>query len=392
MPSDSSEDRLPAVDASPLPAPFQFPRVPKRLVVKMGTGILRARDGTADRHRMAGVAQVAARLMTSGIEVILVSSGAVGMGMGRLGRERRPTELDKLQACAAVGQPILMQAWREAFATHKLDTAQILLTHEDVRSQHRHLAAIHTLERLLRWGIVPIVNENDTVSTAEIQFGDNDSLSACVASLLDADILAILSTIPGLLDLGKGACLIPRVESLTPEIEALAQGTNNPAAVGGMISKLRASAIATRSGCTVFIGSGQDPAILEDVVRGQARGTYFSPAPEPLKQSKRRIAFFEKPAGVLLVDAGAEAALRAGGRSLLAKGVLGLRGQFSSGAVVELCGPANIPFARGMVSFSSDEIARIAGASTSDIQALFPGRRHYELIHCDALALLQPNS
>ncbi|HYD84468.1 MAG TPA: glutamate 5-kinase, partial [Opitutus sp.] len=227
--------------------------LPKRIVIKLGTGVLTTGIGQLDTARIAAVCAEIAALRARGTEVILVSSGAVGLGMGALQLEKRPKDVSKKQACAAVGQSLLMQHWQSGFAPHDLTVAQVLLTHEDLRGRARFLGVKATLRQLVDYNTIPVINENDTVSAAEIKFGDNDTLSAMVASLVEARYLIILSTAPGLVDLRGTKQIVPVVERITPEIEAMAGGTTSETAVGGMISKISAAKLATRSGCGVFI-------------------------------------------------------------------------------------------------------------------------------------------
>jgi len=223
------------------------------VVIKLGTGVLTRGIGELDTERIASVCSQVAALRAAGTEVFLVSSGSVALGMGRLGLSRRPSDVVKKQACAAIGQGLLMQMWQSHFAPHGITVAQVLLTHEDLRSRDRHLAVKATLESLIAYGVVPVINENDTVSAAEIEallrFGDNDTLSAMVASLVHAQHLFILSTAPGLIDLDGTGEIVPFVAKITPEVEAMARGTTSETAVGGMVSKLSAAKLALRAGC-----------------------------------------------------------------------------------------------------------------------------------------------
>lgn len=249
----------------------------KRIVIKLGTGILRSDEGLINNDCIERLSTEIDRLKKRGIEVILVSSGAIGLGMGRLKISKRPTELRELQACAAIGQSQLINLWQKNLDLYQITAAQILLTRDDLSSDKRYCAVTDTLDQILSTGAVPIVNENDTVSTEEIKFGDNDTLSALVAKATDADLLLILSNIPGLMDIHNGNTLIPIVESISPEIEALATGTKNETSVGGMISKLSAAKIALESQCGVIIGSGNDPELFNKMISGQPVGTYFKP-------------------------------------------------------------------------------------------------------------------
>ncbi|MDX2109715.1 MAG: glutamate 5-kinase [Verrucomicrobiota bacterium] len=360
----------------------------RRAVLKLGTGLLTSGKAELDIPRLNRICEQVAILRRKGIEVIIVSSGAVGLGMGRLGIAKRPTEPADLQACAAIGQAMLMELWRKGFDAQDCTVAQILLTHEDVRARHRHLAVRNTLERLLALNVIPIINENDTVSVEEVKFGDNDLLSALTASLSKADILVILSTIIGLLDMENGKRLVPVVEVITPEIEALAGGTTSATAVGGMKSKIVAAKVATRSGCGVFIGSGHNPDILVDLFEGRAIGTFFSPARIALHAKKRWLAFFQQAQGSITVDAGAHTALTQKGGSLLARGITGTTGQFKEGAVVNLSSPEGAVFARGVSRFSAADLAAVLGKSSDELKQLYPTRKHLEVIHRDSLVML----
>jgi glutamate 5-kinase len=246
-----------------------FPvRRPRRVVVKLGTAMLGG---------IAGIAAQLAALRASGTEVIVVSSGAIGLGMGVLKLAKRPKELSRQQACAAIGQSLLMQAWQASFAPHGLAVAQALLTHDDLRVRSRSLGVKETMRQIAGYGAVPIINENDTVSAAEIKIGENDTLSAMVAILVEADHLVILSTAPGLVDRRGTGEIVRVVEKITPEIEAMAEGTTNETAVGGMLTKISAAKLAVKSGCGVFIASGIEPDIVPRLFAGTGPGTYFVP-------------------------------------------------------------------------------------------------------------------
>ncbi|MFU8847914.1 MAG: glutamate 5-kinase [Opitutales bacterium] len=335
----------------------------KRIVIKLGTGVLTSGIGMLDPERIATLCRQVKLLREHGIEVILVSSGAVGLGMGKLGLKKRPKDLASLQACAAVGQSILINTWQKGFDQHGLIVAQILLTREDLRAKHRHNAVFNTLERLLAQGTVPIVNENDTVSAAEIQFGDNDTLSALVASVANADQLFILSNIPGLIDLKGSGEVVERVEKITPEIEAMAQGTKTVTSVGGMISKLSAAKIAHRAGCGVVIGSGQDDSLFERLLQGESVGTFFAPSLQPVKSHKRWIAIQDHPCGTVHIDQGATEAILHHGKSLLAAGITSTDGPFHTGDVIRICDPAGIAVAQGIIDVDADRIGEYCGNS-----------------------------
>ncbi|MEI8064302.1 MAG: glutamate 5-kinase [Verrucomicrobiota bacterium] len=323
----------------------------RRLVVKFGTGLL-----TDDRNRLSlpaidRLARQVAALRADGRQVVLVSSGAIAAGMGALGFTKRPTDLPALQAAAAVGQGKLMAVYDEAFGKLGLHVAQILLTHDDLKSRHRHLAARNTLDTLLERGIIPIINENDTVAIDEIKFGDNDRLGALTATLIDADLLIILSHVEGLLDRNKK--LVPVVPEITRAIEALAGGTDRITSVGGMKSKIEAAKICTRAGIPLIIADGDRVDVITELVAGTDTGTIFLPKTGKLESRKRWIAFFQKPTAILVVDAGARAALCDAGKSLLAKGVVRTAGKFTTGDVVSIHDSAGNEFARGLVRTGS---------------------------------------
>ncbi|MFT5836713.1 MAG: glutamate 5-kinase [Candidatus Azotimanducaceae bacterium] len=349
----------------------------KRIVIKLGTGVLTSGIGNLNTDRITTLCGQVKTLRARGIEVILVSSGAVGLGMGKLALEKRPKDLATLQACAAVGQSILINNWQQGFDPHGLTVAQILLTREDLRSRRRHNAVCNTIDRLLANGTVPIVNENDTVSAAEIKFGDNDTLSALVASVTHADMLFILSNIPGLIDMQGTGEVVPIVESITLEIEAMAQGTQHTTSVGGMISKLSAAKIAHRAGCSVIIGSGSDAEFFNKLLNGETVGTYFVPSNVPVKSHKRWIAIQDDTHGSITIDAGAIAAIVECGKSLLAAGITGCEGNFESGDVVQICAPNGDAIAHGIVSYG---VARLGADS--------PALEDNVVVHRDHLVLV----
>jgi len=367
---------------SPLPT-----RV-RRVVLKIGTGILTSGVGQLDTAKIMALGREVAALRQAGLQVMIVSSGAVGLGMGRLGLAKRPAKLTSVQKCASVGQSILIDTWQRAFNPFGLTVAQLLYTRDNLGPRGPHLAVKELLDEILADGLVPIINENDSVSTEELKFGDNDTLSALVASLAGADLLILLSTAPGLVDRQGTGQIIPVVEKITPQIEALAGGTESATAVGGMISKLAAVKIAARSGCGVIIASGADAAILPRLLAGAGAGTFFVPEKIPLDSRKRWLAWFQQPAGSVHVDAGAERALREKGGSLLAKGVTVVEGAFAAGEVVSILGAGNAPIARGIAQFSAEEARAIAGQDSAAIARRFPGRKKLELVHRDSLVVL----
>lgn len=348
-----------------------------RIVVKVGTGVLTDRRKQPDLGQMEQLVGQLAEQRKAGREVVLVTSGAVGAGMGTLGFERRPSELAELQACAAVGQSRLMATYEQLFARHGLHVAQILLTHDDLEHHERHLNVRNTLVALLQRGVVPIINENDTVSFEELRFGDNDKLSALVACLLPADLLVILTTVDGLIE-GYGqpnARVVPTVEKLDATLERMAGGTESATAVGGMASKLKAAHIAMRAGIPLVIASGKRAGLLAKAVAGNDVGTLFVPRPNKLKGRKRWIAFFHHPKGALIVDDGARKALREQGKSLLFPGITRSEGGFAAGEVVAIRDLNGREFARGIIACDASALAD-------------PRVRRTEIVHRDNLVIL----
>jgi glutamate 5-kinase len=348
-----------------------------RLVVKLGTGVLTDSRKLIDPAQLEQlVAQIAA-LKKSGKEVVLVTSGAVGAGMGALGYETRPTDLAEKQACAAVGQSRLMAAYDKLFSAHEIVVAQVLLTHEDLEHHERHLNARNTLVSLLKRGVVPIINENDAVSFTEIKFGDNDKLSALVASLLPADLLVILTTVDGVIEnfSKKNPKTLSVIEQIDDTIEKLAGGTSSETAVGGMASKIQAAKIVVRSGIPLVIASGKKKNVLAKILNGEDEGTIFVAQPNKLQGRKRWIAFFHHPRGTLSVDDGAKKALRESGKSLLPPGVARCEGDFAAGDVVRICDLNGTEFARGIARFDSTAVR----------ERKLPKK---ELVHRDDLVIL----
>lgn len=347
-----------------------------RMVVKLGTGTLTDSRKQPDFHQLSQlVAQVAGQ-RKAGREVVIVTSGAVGAGMGVLGYAKRPAELAELQACAAVGQSRLMTIYETLFAKHELKVAQVLLTHDDLRHHERHLNARNTLVRLLQLGVVPIINENDAISFTEIKFGDNDRLSALVACLLPADLLVILTTVDGVIEgYGTpGARLLAEVPQITAEIEAMAGGTTSATAVGGMTSKIQAAKMVVASGIPLVIASGQKKDALERIVAGEPEGTLFLPKKSRLKSRKRWIAFFHHTNGAVVVDDGAKSALREKGKSLLPPGVKRTEGRFAAGDVISVRDEAGMEFARGISRVGHRDLAN-------------PSALKEEVIHRDDLVV-----
>jgi glutamate 5-kinase len=369
--------------------PIPIERV-RRLVVKVGSNVLTA-PGGLNLKVMRELARQICALMDRGLEVILVSSGAMASGVKKIGLERRPDELPRRQAVAAVGQAGLIMEYEKVFECHGRKVAQILLTSEDLTSRKRYLNARNTLNTLLEWTIVPIINENDTVSVEEIRLGDNDNLAAMIALLMDADLLISLSDIDGLFTKDPrthaDAELIPVVAVITKGTEKAAGSIPGPLGTGGMMSKLAAARKVNSAGLPMVIAKGDKPDILTRLLDGEPHGTYFVPRREKLTRRKCWIAFSLKPKGSLAVDAGAKAALTRRGKSLLASGIVGVRGEFAVGAAVEFLGPEGEPFGVGLVNYSAADIRRVMGLKSQHIGQVLGHKPYDEVIHRDNLVI-----
>jgi glutamate 5-kinase len=360
-----------------------------RVVVKIGSGVLSGGKVGLDAPTVRRLADDVAAVREAGREVVVVSSGAILAGRARLALTAKPSTQLK-QAAAAVGQPHLMQVWEEAFARHKVAVAQVLLTAEDLRDRERYLNARNTLLTLLRLGVVPIVNENDTVAVEEIKFGDNDGLSILVAGLIDAALLLLLTDQDGLYtdDPRKNpqAALIARVRpGETPE----KVGDAGPNGSGGMASKVRAARRAAQGGIAAVIASGVKDGTLVSAVAGESVGTFFEPVSKPLAKRQQWLAFASHPKGRITVDAGAKAALVERGKSLLSSGVRSLSGSFAPGDVVSLVSGAG-EFARGLVNYGAADLEKIRGLKTTQIEATLGHKPADEVVHRDNLAVIDP--
>lgn len=357
-------------------------------VVKVGTNVLADAAGTLDRGRIRSLADQLLRIRAAGWKVVLVSSGAIGAGVGQLGLSARPTELPQLQACAAVGQTALMRMYQEALAPHAVLPAQILLTAGDFESRSRYLNVRNTLLTLFDYAALPVINENDTVSVAEIKFGDNDHLAALVANLMQAPLLVLLTNVDGLYTADPRsdptAALVPTVEGIDADITEMAGVTKSSLGTGGMKSKLKAARVATAAGGSVVMANGSRDGILDRIFAGEPVGTLFLPQGS-LSARQRWVGFTVRPRGVVTVDDGARRAVLEKGRSLLPVGVRGVRGDFGKGDVISICDTAGTEFARGLSNYAAADAGRIAGLNTDQIAALL-GRMNYpELVHRDNL-------
>ena len=362
----------------------------KRVVVKIGSSLLvDGEGGELKRPWLAALAEDVAAAKARGSDVVLVSSGAIALGRRRLGLASGDLRLEEAQAAAAVGQIRLAQAYQEMLGKHDITSAQILLTSEDTEERRRYLNARTTLTALLAHGAVPVINENDTVATAEIRFGDNDRLAARVAAMLGADCLVLLSDIDGLYTADPrkdgGAKLLREVRAITPEIEAMGGESISGFGKGGMTTKLQAARIALDAGCHMVIADGRKLHPLADVVE-EAPCTWFVAGASPATARKRWIAGSLKPAGSIRIDAGAVAALRRG-KSLLPAGVNAVEGQFQRGDAVVVRGPDGEEVGRGLIAYAREDAERIIGHNSRDIERLLGHRGRDEMIHRDDLVI-----
>lgn len=363
----------------------------KTVIVKIGTNVLTTDNDRLDLDRIQCIADQIHRIQETGRRVVLVSSGAVGAGIGILGLNRRPDSLPELQAAAAIGQPSLMRTWDDALAKTGHRTAQLLLTGNDFRSRQRYLNVRNTIRTLFDFKVVPIVNENDTVSIKEIAVGDNDQLASMLATLLPEPLLVILSGIAGLYDgppSNPASKVVPLVEKPDESLLKLVAAEQSTRGRGGMGSKLKAILAATGMGETVILASGRSDTVLDDIRKGVSTGTLFLAKGEAVPSWKRWIGFGAPPAGVLVLDEGATKAVKESGRSLLAVGILDVQGEFESGSLVGLRTKEGIDIARGLANYSSDEILRIRGRRSDQIAVALGHVPYAEVIHRDNLALI----
>ena len=363
----------------------------KRWVIKIGSALLTNNGAGLDRNAIDGWVDQIADLLLQGKEVVLVSSGAIAEGIVRLGWQQRPDSIHELQAAAAVGQMGLIQAYESSFQRFDRLTAQILLDHDDMASRQRYLNARGVLQTLMSLTVVPIVNENDTVVTDEIRFGDNDSLAALVANLIDADMLVILTDKDGLYtanpDLEPDAHLIAQAIADDTSLDAIAGGSSGTLGRGGMITKLQAARLAARSGCSTIIVGGRNANILHQVATGDEVGTLLSAGQKPLAARKQWLAGHLQVKGQLVLDAGAVKVLTEQGRSLLAVGVRQVVGTFTRGDLVSCVNADGLEIARGLVNYNANEAVRILGQSTESIAGILGYREDDELIHRDNLVI-----
>lgn len=364
----------------------------KRIVVKIGTGVITSGNNRLDKRKIQGITSQIAKIMDRDIEVIIVTSGAIVAGMGILKLAARPQSLPRLQACAAIGQNQLMRMYQESFKRKAFVAAQILLTQEDLTDRRRYLNAKNTISTLLEEDIIPIINENDTVSTVEIKFGDNDRLSSLVANLAEADLLIMLSNVDGLYKYDKVAKkrigLIGIVEKITKDTEDLALRQKSRTGMGGMVSKLQAAKIATSSGIQCVIANGNKKDALLKIVDSERMGTLFLASRDTIRAKKHWIAYTSKPQGLIKVDSGAKDALVNRQKSLLSSGILQEEGKFEVGDVVSIVDENGEEFARGLANYSFLEIRKIKGLKTNQIQGALGYKYYDEVVHRDNLVIL----
>ena len=363
----------------------------RRVVVKVGSALLvEPSTGSVNRAWLESLAEDLAALRARGQEVVLVSSGAIALGRRELGLGRGKLKLEEKQAAAAVGQIRLAHAWKDVLEERGLTVAQVLLTLGDTEERRRYLNARNTLTTLLRLGAIPVINENDTVATAEIRYGDNDRLGARVAQMVSADCLVLLSDVDGLYTADPtrepDAQFIPEVDGITPEIEAMAGGSASDVGSGGMATKVVAAKIAVAAGCNLCIAAGRDVHPLRRIESG-ARCTWFVADASPVTVRKQWIAGMLKPAGEITVDEGAVRALR-DGKSLLPAGVTEVKGRFDRGDAVLVRDPAGVEIARGLAAYSSGDAERIRGRRSGEVEQLLGYRGRDEMIHRDDLVLV----
>ena len=358
----------------------------KRIVVKVGTSTLLYPTGKLNLYRIEHLVRELSDLASQGKEVILVSSGAIGAGVVRMGLSQRPDSVQERQALAAVGQVMLMHIYDKFFTEYGQVDGQVLLTKETFVNHNQYVNARNSLLTMLQYGIIPVINENDAVTVDEIKIGDNDTLSAIVAAIVDADVLIILSDIDGVYTANpqkdSSAQLLEEIKEITPEVEALAGGAGSNMGTGGMSTKIEAAKIASASGVTMFIAAGDQEGVLGKILQGENIGTVFPPQEEHLKARKSWLAFGKRLSGVLVVDDGCVQALSKGA-SLLAAGIISSEGNYQPGETVRILTTTHQEIARGIINYSSEDIAKIKGLKTEVFASKLTGQVYDEVIHRD---------
>ena len=363
----------------------------KRLVIKIGSNILASAELGLDTRRLRALAKDISEVIDRGHQAVIVSSGAVAAGLKKLGLRGKPQDIKLKQAAAAIGQSSLMWAYEKSFADVNKKVAQVLLTRDDISNRLRYINAKNTLFTLMSYGVIPIINENDPVAVDEIKFGDNDMLAALTASLVEADMLIILSDVEGLYSKDpaqKGAKIIKRVSEITPEIERLAGGSSSAVGTGGMFSKILAATQATSNGIPVVIMSGKKRGLLSKRLDGIEAGTYFEPKRQRMSSKKGWIAYGVKSKGAIYLDDGAVKALAALGRSLLPSGITKIEGEFEVGDYVRCVTKEGRKIAKGLTNYSSRDLAHIKGKKTSEIEKVLGYKYSDEVIHRDNLVVM----
>ncbi len=365
----------------------------KRIVIKVGSAVVTKETGRLDRRRLAAVTEQIADLKAEGHQVMLVTSGAIAAGLERLGMNERPSAIPELQAAASVGQGLLLQQYSGLFEERGIHVGQVLLTQYDITHREHYLNATNTFEKLLDYGVVPIINENDTTVVEEIKYGDNDTLAALVTNLTKADLLIILSDIEGLHTAdprkdGK-AKLISEVETITPEIVQLGGGAGSVFGSGGMVTKISAARIVTLAGAGMLLIDGRKPKALAKAMRGDDIGTFFKPRDKKMTSRKAWIAFGTVAKGTITVDDGAKDALIGKGRSLLPAGVIGVGENFDDGDTVDVVDRKGNVIAKGLVNLDSGDLITIMGQSSDDIRKTKPDLAGRSVIHRDCLVILK---
>jgi glutamate 5-kinase len=364
-----------------------------RIVIKLGSNVLTTPGWKLDRKVFTDIARTIAKAKKRNKEFILVSSGAIAAGMGKLGFSERPKLIPLEQAAAAIGQISLMGLYQRLFSQYGFNVAQVLLTHSDLRDRKRFLNARHALSSLLAYDVIPVINENDSTVVDEIRFGDNDHLSALVTNLVQADLLVIITDIDGLYDRDPKTCtkaqLIPLVGNVTAGIEKLAAGTSSTISRGGMITKVAAARTAALFGVPTIIANGKTPSNLDRILQGRDAGTLFLPEQNKLTSRKHWIAFTLKPLGEIIVDDGAREAILVKGKSLLPSGIIRVRGEFDAGEAVACCDQNGAEFARGIARYNSADIVKIRGCKTAEIKRVLGNCPAQEVINRDDLVVLR---
>jgi glutamate 5-kinase len=360
----------------------------RRVVIKLGSSVITTENGL-DHKTIRGIVEDICKYKKFGKEFIIVTSGAIAAGTRKLKLKPGAKSIPQKQAAASVGQSRLMAVYEQAFDKHDVRVGQMLLTRDDLMHRQRYLNARNTLTTLLSWGVVPIINENDTVMVEEIKFGDNDNLSALVSTLADADMLLTLTDMEGFMDcdprVNQNACLISLIEDLTPEIINLAGDSTSGIGRGGMASKLAAAAKVRVSGIAMVIAKGKQPGIISDIMNAELCGTFITPAKERIPARKHWIRYNLQPEGELIVDEGAAGAITVNGKSLLPAGIKQIRGHFEDGAAVIVSDVTGKQLAIGLSNYSSDELKKIIGRQTAEIDWILGYRRNDEAIHADNL-------